>query len=356
MTALPSRSVTQAVSGSRAWFTRLLTIPIYLGCTLAFVADVTHQIHLAFGLFYIPLICTAVFHRNPRSAWWLASIAAILVTLGFFFPEMNPDRMTAVGNRLLSIVGIFITATLVRHARMIQEQLAEQTRRAEEGEQLKTEIFTVLSEEIRKPLHALVGLCSVMMANCRPDQRASLGQVQDSGKTLLAMIENLIDLTNIDKRTIHLESVDPNALIREAADAVRGTAAARSIQVAIEAMDPPIRNAHADPWAVRRILDNLLANALNLSPAGSVVELATEMAPDSVTLVVRDCGHGVPPEVLTQLEAPAPGRLTSRIAGSETGAGIGLTLSQQLARAMGAELTVDSELGYGTTARLTLPT
>ena len=98
MTASPSRSVNQTVSGSRARFTRLLTIPIYLGCTLAFVADVTHQIHLAFGLFYIPLICTAVFHRNPHSAWWLASIAAILVTIGFFFPEMNPDRMTAVGN------------------------------------------------------------------------------------------------------------------------------------------------------------------------------------------------------------------------------------------------------------------
>ena len=333
---------------------RLLTVPIYIGCFLAFLSDITQEVYISFGLFYLPLICTAVFHRNPRSTWWLAGVAIAMIIAGFFFPILNPDQSVALTNRTLSIVAVIVTAVLVNHARDIQERLAEQTLRAEAAERMKTAILTTLSEEIRQPLHGLVGLCGVMMADCRPDQRGPLGQVQASGKQLMGMIENLIDLTHIDERLIRVESLDVGQMIHQAVAAMRPTASDKDILLAIDAEPGPAQVARADTWAVRRILDNVLANALKFSPRGAVVELATETGPNYVELIVRDTGIGMTTDALRKLEAPL-GQPPDHDARPFSVDGTGLTLSRYLARAMGAELLFDSEPGCGTTVTLRLP-
>lgn len=65
----------QAVTGAQTRWITWLRYPVYLGCAMAFTTDILHEVYLQFGLFYLPLVCTAVFHRNPRWSWWLASIA-----------------------------------------------------------------------------------------------------------------------------------------------------------------------------------------------------------------------------------------------------------------------------------------
>lgn len=345
---------TDTLAGVRGHWTRALTIPVYLGCLLAFVTDVFFEVFMLFGLFYLPLICTAVFHRDPRAAWWLAGFASILVWIGFFFPVINPEISVAVINRVLSVVAICITAALVRHARDIQDRLAEQTARAEDAERLKAEVLTTLSDELRQPLHALVGLSGVMMAGCRPDQRESLNQVQRSGQRLVATIDNLIDLARLDEHPLHVGPVDVDAILQQAADTARPLAAERQIFVAVDAAASAHPIARGDAWAVRRIVENILANALRFSPAGSVVELETELSPRAVSVIIRDTGNGIPECILRRLMAPSSktdgeaGRLPS-------GAGTGLALSRGLASAMGAELLFDSESGEGTTVTLRLP-
>jgi hypothetical protein len=101
---------------------RLLIAPIYLGCSLAFLTDITRQDLLAFGLFYLPLVCTAVFYRDPRAVWWLAGAASVLITIGYFVPAVHPERSAAVTNRALSIAAVIVTAVLLRHARHIQDR------------------------------------------------------------------------------------------------------------------------------------------------------------------------------------------------------------------------------------------
>lgn len=348
------RSLTrQAKDAARRTWTKLLIPVVYAGVAIAFYADITEEIfYIPFGLFYVPLICTAVFHRDPRSAWWLAAAATVMVVLGFFLPIVNPQIAQGIVNRVLSLFAIFVTAALVRYARGIQEQLAQQTARAEAAERVKTSVFTTLSEEMRTPLHAMVGLSELMIAGCRPDQRIPLLQVQSGSKQLLTTIENLIDLTHLDKRPFAQEAVDVNRMIRQAADANRQMATDRQISVELDLAGTTL-TAHADPWAVRRILDNLIANAVKFSPAGSTVELVTEQRTGSVALLVRDAGVGMSADIVRRLEEPYFQDLSGM---AVTGSGTGLALCRRLARAMGAELAFDSELGCGTTAILRLPT
>lgn len=331
-------------------WTRLLVPLIYLGCLIAFYTDITEEIFFfPFGVLYIPMVCTAVFYRDPRSAWWLAGLASAMAVIGFFLPKITPEVTHGIVVRIISIAAIVITAALVRYARSIEEQRTEQTARAEAAERVKTEVLTTLSEEMRNPLHTMVGLSEVMIAGCRPDQRDPLKQVQAASKRLLATIENLIDLTHLDERPLTAETVDVNRMIREVAEACRPMASERQISVEL-ALPGTTLTAHADPWAVRRILDNLIANAVKFSPAGSTVELVAERRAGSVALLVRDAGMGMSAEILRWLGEPYFQDVNGL---SATGAG--LALSRGLARAMGADLVFDSEPGCGTTAILRLP-
>jgi signal transduction histidine kinase len=332
--------------------TRWLEPAVYAGVLVAFIADIFEEIfYIPFGLLYLPLVCTAVFRRDPRAAWWLAAVASVMVMVGFFLPIIPPHMTTSLVSRGLSITAIFTTAALVRYARDIQEQLAAETARAEAAERVKTDVFTTLSEEMRTPLHTMVALSEVMIAGCRPDQRLPLQQVQGGSKRLLATIENMIDLTNLDERPIAPETVDVNRMIRQAADASRQLAWERQIAVELDLPKSDL-TAHADPWAVRRILDNLIANAVKFSPAGSTVELAAEQRSRSVALVVRDTGIGMSADIVRRLGEPF---FQDHNGIAVSGTGTGLALCRRLARAMGAELAFDSELGNGTTAVLELP-
>ena len=330
------------------WPTKL----IYVACAAVFATDITLEIfNIPFGIFYIPLVCTALFYRDRRGAWWLAMASIAMVIIGFFLPVIAPDPMHSILNRSLQIGAILVTAALVRYSRGIQDQLSEQTRRAETAERIKTHVFTTLSQEMRNPLHSMVGMSAAMIASCRPDQRLAFELIQNSSRRLLATIENLIDLTNLNERPITTEPVDVNQMIRQAADTNLGSAAERQISVALDVPTTPL-TARADPWAVRRILDNLIANAVKFSPAGGTIELLTEGAPGGVAILVRDAGIGMSADILRRLGDPF---LQDEAGARLGGTGTGLALCRRLANAMGAELAFDSELGCGTTAILRLP-
>ena len=338
----------------RSRWTRRMTVPIYIGCALAFLSDVSFEVFMLFGLFYLPLICTAVFHSNPRSPWYLACLATVLITIGFFFPIINPDTVVAIINRILSIAAIFLTAALVRHARVIQDRLAEQTARAEAAERLKTEMFTTLSTEFRQPLQGLAAVAGVMMADCRPDQREPLGRVQQHAERLSASINNLIDLMELPDHALQRQTVDIDHILRGAMEAAYVLARSRQITLVIDQDEPIPHLANSDPWAVRRIVDNLVTNAVKYSPPGSVVELGVETAPQGIVISVRDTGNGIPDPVLRRLgETPQSDEAVLVRLGR--GPGTGLALCRGLARAMGAELHFDSEAGSGTTVTLLLP-
>lgn len=328
-------------------------MPIYLGCVLAFLTDVFQEVYVAFGLFYLPLVCTGVFYENRAVVWRLAGLACAMVAVGFFLPNINPDWLASLTNRVLSVIAITLTATLVSYARQVQDRLAAQTARAEAAERLKTEVFTTLSEEIRAPMHGMIALCNVLLPNCRPDQRLPLAQFSSGTRRLLGTIDNLIDLTKLDRHPMRIEPVAVVPILRESMELVRAAAAEKQILVALDSDSDAEGLAAGDRWAIRRIIDNVLGNALRYSPPGSVVELATETVQGSMRVIVRDTGVGMSDVVLRYLASPTASDETAANALDVTGSG--LALCRRLASAMNAELLFDSEIGSGTTVILELP-
>jgi signal transduction histidine kinase len=327
---------------------------IYVFCAAAFVADVTHSDILAFGVLYIPLVGTAVFHRDPIAAWWLAAIATTLVVIGFFSPGLDTAVVAALTNRLLSIAAIMITAYLIYHEGLIRARLAVQTARAEAADRAKSQLFNNLTHEVRTPLAAILGFADLLMVKARADQRSSIGHIQSSGRRLLATLDNLIDLTQIRDRTLRVRPIDLTAVLLQAVEESRALALDKEIVLTLAPPEQALPRVMADGWALRRITDNLIANGIKFTDPGGSVQVAARPGEYGAIVTVRDTGAGMSPDVLEQIGAPfyqADAGISRRFEGM----GAGLALSLRLADAMGAALHFDSAPGSGTTASLVLP-
>ena len=338
-----------AAGRSALWLVPLL----YAFSAVAFVFDLCRDNTLAYGIIYSPLIATAVFHKSRYSLWVLSFIACIAVVIGAFFPVFDSDLPDMVGNRVLSILAIAVTAFFVHHARGIQDRLAAETRRAEAAERIKTDVLTNLSQEIRTPLHSLLGVLSLTMAASKPDQREALGQVRTDGKQLLATIDNLLDLTQIEERKLRQQTIDMVKIAHDAAEDARPAADERQVSIALDSQrEPDKASAIGDSWAMRRILDNLLANAVRLTPPGGTVSLSVAHNAGTVTTSVSDTGNGLSSEVA--LDFRDDETRTDGCALHEAGA-TGLALSRRLARAMNGRMTASNLPGSGATVSLSLP-
>jgi signal transduction histidine kinase len=329
-------------------------VPLMYGVSaLAFLSDLERASTLAYGIIYTPLIATAVFHRRRSGVWVLTAVACVMVIVGAYFPVVDPDLPDMIGNRLLSVIAILATAAFVHHARDVQERLAVQTRRAAAAERMKTDVLEDLSAEIRTPLHTLLGVLTLTMAASKPDQREALGLVRSDGKQLLATIDNLIDLSQADARTLQHQTVDIALIARDAVHSAGPTAGERQIAVKVTADGEAAEtSAIGDPWAIRRILDNLLANAVRLTPPGGTVVVRVTRTELTVTASVSDTGDGLPVEMTLDFREDAPETDGSALRAM---GGTGLALSSRLARTMGGRITARNEPLGGAAVSLSLP-
>lgn len=336
------------LSGRTAhWLVALL----YGLAAFAFFQDMTRTDNLAYGIIYTPLVATAVLHRGRDGLWVLSGVACLMVVVGAFFPAVYSHLPDLIGNRVLSILAILATAAFVHHARGIQDRLAAETQRAEEAERIKTDVLNNLSQEIRTPLHTLLGVLTLTMATSARDQRGSLGRIQSDGKRLLATIDNLIDLTQLEEHEFQRQTVDFATIARDAAQCARLAAKERQIDIAVESEFDEAA-AIGDSWAMRRILDNLLANAVRLTPPGGSVSVSVARTADMVTASVSDTGGGFPPELAEDF---AEGALQTDGSALPEAGGTGLALSSRLARAMNGRLTARNLPGMGALVSLSLP-
>lgn len=330
-----------------------LVLVIYTTSGLAFVLDLYGDNSLAYGITYMPLIATGVFQKRRAGLWVLSTIACLMVLAGALRPLSDPQPTLLLGNRILAILAIATTAAFIHHARDTQDRLVSETRRAEAAERIKSEVLSSLSQQIRTPFHALLGVLSLMIATSRPDQKEALRKVRGDGKNLLATIENLLDLTQVGDHRLQRQTIDFGSIARDAAENARASASERQISIAMnQGQETGNAAAIGDPWAMRRILDNLLDNAVRLTPPGGVVSVWVARDADMVTASISDTGNGLPPALTQDFHL---GGVATANGGLPALGCMGLALSDRLARAMNGRLTAFNQPSRGATVSLSLP-
>jgi len=237
----------------------------------------------------------------------------------------------------------------------------EARRRAEAANSAKSRFLATMSHELRTPLNAILGFSEVMKSEMlgpmeNPKYTEYAGNILESGRHLLHLINEILDLTRIEsgRYELHEEPVRLADITDECHRLLKLRAEGKGIDVVEEGpTDLPV--VWADQRAMRQICLNLMSNALKFTPKGGRITLSVGTMPDGGQfLAVRDTGPGIPEEEIPKvLQAFGQGALAHQTA--EGGAGLGLAIVKNLIELHGGSLILESELRKGTEARVVLP-
>jgi signal transduction histidine kinase len=190
-------------------------------------------------------------------------------------------------SRLLSIASVVATAVLIFHTQRSGARLAEEKRKAELTERLKTEVVTTMGRELGASLHSIIGMSELLTAGCRPDQRIPLSKLRYGSRQLLGTIDNAIQMATINERVLKSEKINIAVLAREAVVAASSAAEDAGVAVELAVPESPAWSARGDIQAVRQIFDGMIANAITSNRPGGTVLLTTNATPVCVTVTVE---------------------------------------------------------------------
>lgn len=233
--------------------------------------------------------------------------------------------------------------------------LVEARQRAEVASQAKTVFLSTISHELRTPLNGILGFGQVLEHDpeLNADQLESVAEILKAGRHLLALIEEILDLSKVEAGQLDLsaEAVPLAPLAQDSLNLVQGMAAPLGVSLAHTV--PAGLSVLADPVRLRQVLLNLLSNAIKYNRPGGKVLLGAQGLEGMVRITVQDSGLGIPPEHLPQLFQPFQ---RGPAAHSQVeGTGIGLAIAKGLVEKMRGQIGVLSLPGEGATFWFTLP-
>jgi PAS domain S-box-containing protein len=246
-------------------------------------------------------------------------------------------------------------------AELTARREAEEARaRADEANRAKSEFLAAMSHELRTPLNAIGGYAELIDLGVRgpvtPEQHEDLRRIQRSQQHLLGIINDLLNFSRLDAGQIDYDFADVplDEIFDTVVQMIVPQAASKSLQFESRACGPAVI-VRVDRAKTEQILLNLLSNAVKFTESGGRVTLRCgRIGEREVMVEVADSGSGIAPDHLERIFEPFV-QVGRSLTSTREGAGLGLAISRELARAMGGEISVTSTLGVGSTFMLQLP-
>jgi PAS domain S-box-containing protein len=279
--------------------------------------------------------------------------------------------------------GVFAAARDVTELKLFEQRLQQKNVELEEASRMKSEFLANMSHELRTPLNAIIGFSEVLvdglLGEMTDQQRGFISDIFSSGKHLLSLINDILDLSKVEagKMTLDLEPVQVSSLFANSLSIIREKAAARDVRLVMDA-PTELGSIRSDARKVKQIVYNLLSNAVKFSSEHGEVTLRASRVPrtevgqlsassmgrsfplvdneftEFLKISVTDNGIGISPDGLESLYKPFS-QIDSGLARKFEGTGLGLAMVKLLADLHGGAVAVESEVGKGSCFTVWLP-
>ena len=260
----------------------------------------------------------------------------------------------------------------ISHLKSVEQRLHQQNAlvmdknaQLEQVSRVKSEFLANMSHELRTPLNAVLGFTGTILMELpgplNPEQKRQLGIVRDSGRHLLALINEILDLSKIESGVadVNLQPLRCQELVRDVATSLMPLALQKLIRIELD-LPPRAIEIRSDAQMLKQILINLIGNAIKFTETGVVTVRLFESAPEALgepgraCIAVTDTGIGISKEDLGKLFLPFS-QVETALSRRFEGTGLGLNVSKKYADLIGATLQVDSTYGRGSTFSVCLP-
>jgi two-component system, cell cycle sensor histidine kinase PleC len=281
--------------------------------------------------------------------------------------QMTPDqecrlatgRWIRVSDRSTREGGLVGIRTDITSLKLNEEALREASRRAGAANLAKSQFLANMSHELRSPLNVIIGFAEMIESQMfgslgSPKYAEYIHDIRESGQHLLALINDILDLSKIeaDKYVLYPEPLCVPTLIRTCLRSFRLRAEEAGVRLEYSGGDIP--RITADERAIKQVLINLLSNAIKFTPSGGTITLEAVVEDQVVVVSVTDTGHGIPAADLPRIGQPFEQSVKPDGKQSE-GTGLGLALSRRLVELHSGSLEIQSQEGAGTEVTVRLP-